>query len=97
MTGKGTNDQEPSPTVILETIGTYKSSETFTPTTYSQYALLKSTLTTSIEVPGGQTVRAVMGPGGLAWHIPSVDGGAPEPFLPTFPPLGGLGGAGGGG
>lgn len=104
-TGKSTGDnstkntasdnQGPKPTVVIETSGTNKITQTFQATTYSDFTTLKSTLTTNIVEPGGTTVPVVIGPGGLGWHIPSVAPGVPKPVLPTIPPIGGGGGDGG--
>ncbi|KAI4259189.1 MAG: hypothetical protein LQ352_000863 [Teloschistes flavicans] len=84
------NTPKPLPfgaTVIVSTISGTAVTETFIPTTYSQYAsLLTKTSITSIN-SNGITVTTVLGPGGVAW-VPYSPPTAGPLIQPTDAPFG---------
>ena len=79
--------------VVLETVESLPNdastiiSETFLPTTFSQYAMQTGTSTVLVTTQG-TTLAALIGPGGLGWQLPSLASGEPAIQPPTTIPAG---------
>ena len=77
--------------VVLETVESLPNdastiiSETFLPTTFSQYAMQTGTSTVLVTTQG-TTLAALIGPGGLGWQLPSLASGEPAIQPPTTIP-----------
>ncbi|KAL8735678.1 MAG: hypothetical protein Q9166_000847 [cf. Caloplaca sp. 2 TL-2023] len=69
-------------TVLFTTLNSQVYSQTFVPTTFSEFATLASTLTTSTIDSHSSSVPLVIGPGGVAW----VPFGQPSGTNPLSPP-----------
>lgn len=74
-------------TVVVGTIaGGLTETETFEPTTYTQFASVTADITTTIVDAQGSTVTAVIGPSGVAWTPYELPSGVPNLQPPPGPP-----------
>ncbi|KAL9040250.1 MAG: hypothetical protein Q9214_004562 [Letrouitia sp. 1 TL-2023] len=71
---------------VVETVSGKVVTETFVPTTYTEYASLTATLSTFITDAQSRTIQIVIGPGGVGWQLPSVPSNLPEIPPPTVFP-----------
>ena len=77
--------------VVLETVESLPNdavtpvTETFLPTTFSQYATQTGTSTISVTTQG-TTIAAVIGPGGVGWQFPSLVSSEPAIQPPSTIP-----------
>ena len=76
-------------TIIIGTVSGEPVSETFVPTTYTEYASLTTTLLTDTTDAQSKTIPLIIGPGGVGWQVPSVSSNAldipPPTVLPSSP------------
>lgn len=83
-TARATTALPPGATVVTTTVGTGVVSETFIPTTYSQFLTLASTISSFYTDNAGSTVPFEIGPGGVAWTpLATQPTGMPEIPPPT--------------
>ena len=74
-------------TVVVGTIaGGSTETETFEPTTYTQFASVTADITTTIVNAQGSTVTVVIGPSGVAWTPYDEPSGVPNLQPPSDPP-----------
>ena len=78
----------PGAVVVSSSVSGQEVVETFMPTTISSLTTLESSLSTFSSVGPSSSVPIVIGPGGVAWQIPSVQPGVPELLPPTTLPGG---------